>query len=158
MSTQNATGAAFRAALTRFESTLTAKERVDMEVSSLADVMASIRTIQLQQGFDKKLQNLNRIKPFIEGMKQYEELVKVFLNVSTMVAFVWVSKGVVNADEEGEPYGGEIRHMGLADCFSGTLLGTVEIPPHGKPLTPSGIRRSGKHTKGRKLTMPMLER
>ncbi len=61
-----------------------------MKISSLTDVHDAIREIQQKQGSDRKLQNLNRIKAFLEGMKQYEQLVKVFLNVSPFVAYVWV--------------------------------------------------------------------
>jgi hypothetical protein len=91
MSSQDNLSAAVRAALTRFESTLTADELADMKISSLDDVHEAMRKIQQKQGSERKLRNLNRMKVFLEGMRQYEELVKVFLNVSSVVAFVWVS-------------------------------------------------------------------
>ncbi len=92
MSTQSSSSAAFRAALTRFELTLNPDELAGMKISSLTDVYDAIREIQQKQVSDKKLQNLNRIKAFLEGMKQYEQLVKVFLNVSPIVAYIWVSE------------------------------------------------------------------
>ncbi len=90
MSTQNNLNAAVRAAFTRFESTLSPDELAGMKISTLDDVHDSMRKIQEKQGSEKKLRNLNRIKVFLEGMRQYEQLVKVFLNVSSVVAFVWV--------------------------------------------------------------------
>jgi hypothetical protein len=90
MSTQNNLSAAVRAALTRFESTLSPDELAGMKISTLDDVHDSMRKIQEKQGSEKKLRNLNRMKVFLEGMRQYEQLVKVFLNVSSVVAFVWV--------------------------------------------------------------------
>jgi predicted metal-dependent HD superfamily phosphohydrolase len=100
MSAQSSSSAAFRAALTHFESTLNPDELARMKISSLTDVYDAIREIQQKQGSDKKLQNLNRIKAFLEGMKQYEQLVKVFLNVSSFVAFIWVSDAAQNRDKE----------------------------------------------------------
>lgn len=40
----------------------------------------------------KKLRSLRRISHFIEAMGQIEQLVQIFLNVSNVVAFVWVSR------------------------------------------------------------------
>ncbi len=92
MPTQNHSSDVFCAALTRFETSLKPRELAEMKVSRLTDVHDAIRKIQQKQGSEKKLQNLNRIKAFLEGMKQYEELVKVFLNVSDTVAFIWVRR------------------------------------------------------------------
>jgi hypothetical protein len=91
MSTQANQTVALRAALTRFESTLTPNELANMKISSLADVHGAIRKLQQKQGSERKLQNLNRLKAFLEGMQQYEQLIKVFLNASNMVAYIWVS-------------------------------------------------------------------
>ncbi len=62
-----------------------------MKISSLADVHDAIGEIQRKQGSDRTLRNLNRIKGFLECMKHYEQLVKVFLNVS-IVPYIWVGE------------------------------------------------------------------
>ncbi len=90
MSTQNSLSAAVRAALNSFESTQTPADLADMKICSLDDVHDAMRKIQKKQAAEKKLRNLNRMQVFLEGMEQYEELVKVFLNVPVMVAFIWV--------------------------------------------------------------------
>jgi hypothetical protein len=48
-----------------------------MKISTLSDVHDSMRKIQEKQGSEKKLWNLNRMKVFLQGMQQYEQLVKV---------------------------------------------------------------------------------
>lgn len=60
-------------------------------MSNHDDIKLAIIQIQKKIGPDKKLRGITRIRKFLEGMKQVEELVKVFINVHEVVAFVWVS-------------------------------------------------------------------
>jgi len=55
------------------------------------DVEETIRRIERDQRMKKKMQNLVRIKPFLEGMKQYGGIIEVFLNTSNIIVYIWVS-------------------------------------------------------------------
>lgn len=80
----------FTRALERFKSTLTDEQKVDFSASSLEDVEQEITSIQTHYGPSKRLRNMKRLSKFLDGMKQVEHLVNIFLNVHEVVAFVWV--------------------------------------------------------------------
>lgn len=82
----------FQRALARFKNHLSPAEQEDFAVTSLEDVQRTIAQIQQTQGSQKKMRNLTRIKAFIEAMEQYGKVVEVFLNVSDIIAFVWVCR------------------------------------------------------------------
>ncbi|KAI9869334.1 MAG: hypothetical protein M1813_000123 [Trichoglossum hirsutum] len=82
-------GNAFYRALDRFQASLTPSEKADFQVSSLDDVYDTITAIQDEQLPRKTMRNLNRMKPFLEGLDQLGKVLEVFLNTSTFVAFVW---------------------------------------------------------------------
>ena len=84
---------AFRRALTRFKSQLSPEEQEKFGVTTLKDLQETIAQIQSAQGSEKRMRNLTRLKGFIEAMEQYSKIVEVFLNVSEIIAFVWVSRG-----------------------------------------------------------------
>jgi len=81
---------AFVRALDAFRANLTPEDREDFQYTKLEDLQTAIQDIQEKQG--RKSQNLARMKPFLEGMQQYGKIVEVFLNVSNVIAFVWVSE------------------------------------------------------------------
>ena len=87
-----ASDSGFQRALTRFKCHLSAAEQEDFGVTSLEDVQRTIAQIQQTQGSEKRMRNLTRIKAFIEAMEQYGKVVEVFLNVSDIIAFVWVCR------------------------------------------------------------------
>lgn len=80
----------FRSSLERFQSTLTEDQKREFSFSSIEDVKLAIQQIQDRIGPEKRLRNFTRIRKFLEGMKQVEELVKIFINVNEVVAFIWV--------------------------------------------------------------------
>lgn len=61
-------------------------------VASENDVKDQIEKIQDRYGSTKKLRSLGRLSRFLEAMNEIEKLVQIFLNVSEVVAFVWVCK------------------------------------------------------------------
>ena len=81
---------AFPKALEKFRATLTADEEDEFRFTKLEDVHAAIHSLQTEHGPRKSMPNLNRIRSFLEAMEQLEKVLKVFLNVSGMVAFIWV--------------------------------------------------------------------
>lgn len=90
MSNQFQLNSSFRRALTRFTASLTSEEEADFKFTTLTDVQEVLGKIQDEQGARKKMMNLHRIQIFLEGMEQFGEVIKVFLNTSPLVAFIWV--------------------------------------------------------------------
>ncbi|EEU36073.1 uncharacterized protein NECHADRAFT_102084 [Fusarium vanettenii 77-13-4] len=79
----------FTRALDGFRTTLTPQQQKDFSFNTLQDVQARIQSIQARYGPEKKFRNMKRLSKFLDGMKQVEELVTIFLNVHEVVAFVW---------------------------------------------------------------------
>ena len=84
------TDSAFIRALERFKAHLSPAEQDEFGVASLEDVQKTIAHIQQTQGSERRMRNLTRIKAFIEAMDQYGKIVEVFVNVSDIIAFIWV--------------------------------------------------------------------
>ena len=80
----------FQRALTRFKSHLSPAEQEKFRVTRLEDVQETIAHIQATQGSERNMRNLTRIRAFVEAMEQYGKVVEVFVNVSDIIAFVWV--------------------------------------------------------------------
>lgn len=82
----------FQKALENFKKDLTAQQRREFAISTLQDVKDEVNKIQIQHGSAKKLRGMSRMSKFLEAMQQLEQVVSVFLNVSEVVAFIWVSR------------------------------------------------------------------
>ncbi|KAF3182233.1 hypothetical protein TWF751_007276 [Orbilia oligospora] len=82
-------GEGFEKSLEKFRQRLSPEQRQQFSFSSLDDVRAEMRKLQDQLGPQKKLRSFNKMKRFLEGMKQVEQLVQIFLNTSDVVAYVW---------------------------------------------------------------------
>lgn len=89
MSTGPPLADAFRRAVGKFSTRLTQKELDSFKFSTLDDIHAAIKDIQDEQGLQRKMMNLTRIKGFLEAMEQYGKVVEVFLNASSILCFVW---------------------------------------------------------------------
>jgi hypothetical protein len=76
---------AFQLALHNFQASLSDKERRQFGATTLHDLNVAIETIQ-----QRKLRAMNKLGRFLEGMKEYDKIVAVFLNTSEILAFVWV--------------------------------------------------------------------
>ncbi|KAK3995723.1 hypothetical protein QBC44DRAFT_356077 [Cladorrhinum sp. PSN332] len=85
----NLTSESFQRSLERFRSRLSDDQKKDFQMVSIDEVKVTIGKIQDKIGPEKELRNLARLRGFLEGMKQVEDLVTIFLNVSEVVAFVW---------------------------------------------------------------------
>ncbi|KAK4064835.1 uncharacterized protein Triagg1_8834 [Trichoderma aggressivum f. europaeum] len=79
----------FTRSLDKFKRNLTDEQKRNFSSCNITEVNKTMQEIQDKIGPDKKLRNFTRLKKFLEGMKQVEELVTIFLNVSEVVAFVW---------------------------------------------------------------------
>jgi len=82
---------AFNKALQRFQDGLTDEQKRQFSVTTFKDVESELQHIQDRFGSEKRLRNFKKVSKFLEAMKQIEQVVKVFLNVHEVVAFIWVS-------------------------------------------------------------------
>jgi len=81
----------FEDALSDFKKGLSRRELAQFQLVDFKDVEETIRDIEHNQKMKKKMQNIARIRPFLEGMRQYGKIIEVFLNASNIVAYIWVS-------------------------------------------------------------------
>ena len=65
-------------------------ELADFQLTDLQSLHRTINAIQNQQAKDRKLMYMGRLKPFLDTMRDYGQVLEVFLNTSNFVAFVWV--------------------------------------------------------------------
>lgn len=73
------------------------QELSDIEMKEIGGVNqrsleATIQKIQIKLGREGRLCNLIRLEALMRAMKHIEELVTISLNVSEVVAFIWVSQ------------------------------------------------------------------
>ena len=85
----------FEDALSDFKKGLSNRELAQFQFVDFKDVEETIKSIERNQKMKKKMQKIARIKPFLEGMRQYGKIIEVFLNASTIVAYIWVSSQTV---------------------------------------------------------------
>lgn len=69
---------------------LSQAEIADFQMTSLDDLKLQISIIQNDQRRSKRMLYLRRLGPFLDAIEQYGKIVEVFLNVSDIVAFIWV--------------------------------------------------------------------
>ncbi|KAI2484338.1 hypothetical protein Ptr902_03278 [Pyrenophora tritici-repentis] len=81
---------AFHLVLEKFKASLSDKEKKQFAATTIDDLNAAIETIQQKQQSEKKLRAMSQLERFLEGMKEYDKVLSVFLNTSTILAFVWV--------------------------------------------------------------------
>jgi beta-phosphoglucomutase-like phosphatase (HAD superfamily) len=79
----------FQEALDKFKTRLTREERESFRFATLDDLTRTARKIQAEQAERSAAMHLPRIRAFLEALKQFGEVVEVFLNSSEIVAFVW---------------------------------------------------------------------
>ena len=86
----------FEDALSDFKKGLSKKELAQFQCVDFKDVEDTIKDIECDQKGKKKMQNIARIKLFLDGMNEYGKIVEVFLNTSNIIAYIWVSsRGVL---------------------------------------------------------------
>ena len=81
----------FEDALGDFKKSLSQKELAQFQCVDFKVVEDTIKSIECDQKGKKKMQNLARIKSFLDAMRQYGRIIEVFLNTSNIIAYIWVS-------------------------------------------------------------------
>lgn len=90
MSTQQQLTSRFERVLDDFKKDLSPEDAEDFKFTSLTDLQRVIVSIQNKQASGYRMKNLRRMEAFLEAMKQFDEVVKIFANSSEYIAFVWV--------------------------------------------------------------------
>ena len=67
------------------------KDKEKFKNVTLDELKTSVAELQAKQQSQRRMQNLNRLTPFIEAMEQFGKVAEVFCNVHEIFAFVWVS-------------------------------------------------------------------
>jgi hypothetical protein len=60
-------------------------------MTSLGSLNQAIGEIQKRQQSERRMQNMTRLKRFIEAMNEYGKVVETFCNSSQFIPFIWVS-------------------------------------------------------------------
>ena len=83
---------AFSLALERFKAKLTEKEKDEIQGTTLDDLKVELNKVQQRHNSKRKQVGMKRLEKFLEAMRQYDQVVTVFLNTSAVVAFIWVGQ------------------------------------------------------------------
>lgn len=81
----------FERSLEQFRRELSDTEMKEIGGANQKSLEATIQKIQSKLGREHGLCKLTRVEALVRAMKNIEELVTIFLNVSEVVAFIWVS-------------------------------------------------------------------
>ncbi|CAI7641662.1 unnamed protein product [Penicillium glandicola] len=79
----------FERSLEAFKKDLGKKERDNFKFYELGDLEKCLTQLQAKHRSQRRMQNLNRLKPFIEAMNQFGKVVEIFCNTSEIVPFLW---------------------------------------------------------------------
>lgn len=91
MSTIPAVSTAFDDALFTFKRDLPDAEKLDFAQTTIGDVLKAAKDIQEKQSKRGLLRNLNRIRPYIDGLVQFSGVIEVFVQGKPeIMAFIWV--------------------------------------------------------------------
>ena len=91
MSSQPTKVDAFTQALDRFRAGLSPEDIAEFKYSKSEDVWDMVEQVQKEQSLRGCMQNLARIKPFIDGLTRYAAVIEVFVQAKPeIMALVWV--------------------------------------------------------------------
>lgn len=79
----------FKHVLEDFKKRLKPEEETKFAVTSFSDLQMAVKDLQERQRKTKTAQNLRRIEPFLQAMTQYQGIIEVFLNTSSLLCFIW---------------------------------------------------------------------
>lgn len=81
---------AFQHALASFKAKVDPKLASEFEMTTLPDLKRALASIQRKHVSERQLRNMGRLSRFLDAMDQYGKVIEVFLNVTDVLAFVWV--------------------------------------------------------------------
>lgn len=84
---------AFSQVLSAFRRRLSAQDIHDFQSTTFEDLKEEINRIQTVQAQRRGFRNLNKVRPFVNGIEQYSKVIEVFANAKPdIMAFIWVCK------------------------------------------------------------------
>lgn len=81
----------FQHVLTTFKAKVDPKLASEFEMTTLPDLKSSLSSIQRKHTSERRVRNMGRLSRFLDAMDQYGKVIEVFLNVTDVLAFVWVT-------------------------------------------------------------------
>lgn len=83
----------FSGVLNSFKMHLSQEDMDHFKVATFDELKAAIKDIQTEQARRKSLQNMARIRKYLNGLEQYAGVIEVFVNSKPdILAFIWVSR------------------------------------------------------------------
>jgi hypothetical protein len=62
-------------------------------ILTIQDVWKATTDIQAQQAKNRTLGNMNKIRPYLEGLQRYSEVIGIFVQAKPeILSFIWVSR------------------------------------------------------------------
>lgn len=81
----------FSHVLSTFRSRLSPQDIRNFQSTTFEDLQEEITRIQKEQAQRRGFRNLNKARPFLNGVEQYSKVIEVFVNAKpSIMAFIWV--------------------------------------------------------------------
>ena len=77
---------------------MTAEEKTELAgACTIEDVWEIAKDIQKNQGKRRELGNMNKIRPYLDGLKRYDDVIKVMISSNpAILALIWVGVTLLN--------------------------------------------------------------
>jgi hypothetical protein len=82
--------ASFSCGLADFQKRLSAAQIEEFQFATFQTLQDAINKIQREQAQRKSFRNLNKIRPFLNGLSQYSKIIELFINMEPLLAAIWV--------------------------------------------------------------------
>ena len=88
----------FERAREKIWNNLTAEEKAELAgACTIEDVWEIAKDIQKNQGKRRELGNMNKIRPYLDGLKRYDDVIKVMISSNpAILALIWVGVTLLN--------------------------------------------------------------
>lgn len=83
--------ASFTRGLADFHKRLSVEQIEEFQFATFESLQEVIQKIQKEQAQTQSLRNLNKIRPFVDGLVQYSKIIELFINMQPLLAAIWVS-------------------------------------------------------------------
>jgi hypothetical protein len=83
--------ASFSRGLADFQKRLSAEQIEEFRFATFQSLQEAVVSIQKEQAQRQSFRNLNKIRPFIDGLTQYSGIIELFVNMQPLVGAIWVS-------------------------------------------------------------------
>ena len=99
---------------------LTAKEKNELRATcTIEDVWKTVADIQEKQAKRHELGNMNKIRPYLDGLRRYDDVINVLVSSNPgILAFIWVCYMPPNSAAQTDVVG--IRAQSNSCCRFGT--------------------------------------